>query len=251
MELRYFDVLLYPPGICLILLLAAIISWRLRKLSLALTSLAFLILVVFSMPITSSSLMQGLEQHPPIPPDKLALHNAGAIVVLGGGIHPYAAEYDSPTLTYAVLERIRYAAFIHRHTGLPILVSEGLWSDNKASGAQVMSRTLMEDYAIKNIILENKAMSTWQNAEYSKVILEKMDVNTIFLVTNSWHMTRAVYIFNQQGFNVIPAPTLSRPDTPVMARHFIPDGKSMERSQMALHEYLGMAWYRLRSLIDA
>ena len=48
---------------------------------------------------------------------------------------------------------------------------------------------------------------TAENAIFTREILAKENINTIYLVSKSWHLPRAVEIFEKQGFTVIPAPT--------------------------------------------
>jgi uncharacterized SAM-binding protein YcdF (DUF218 family) len=246
-ELRQLDVLAYPPAVNIFLLVIALLVWKRKRLSYTLIVVSTITLLIFSLPITGDRLLRSLDTYPALAPDTLASVPAEAIVVLGGGIHPYASEYGSATLTYAVIERIRYAAFIHRQTGLPILVSEGRDPNYDVTGANVMAQVLSDDYGIDNVIIEDEAMSTWQNAEFSKKLLSEKSMNNIFLVTNSWHMARAVHIFGSFDFDIIPAPTLARPDVQRTPRHFIPDAGALESSRIALHEYLGLLWYKVKA----
>ncbi len=61
-------------------------------------------------------------------------------------------------------------------------------------------------------------------------------------------MARAEGCFRKQGMAVIPAPCrfhllLFEPST------FIPDGRTMLENELVLHEYLGLAWYKMRGRI--
>ena len=86
MILRQLDILIYPPAINILLLLAALLLWRQRKISIALVLLSTITLLIFSLPITSHQLAIALEKHPAIPPAELQAYHADAIVVLGGGV---------------------------------------------------------------------------------------------------------------------------------------------------------------------
>ena len=48
-----------------------------------------------------------------------------AIVVLGGGMEPYAPEYGVANLQHASLERLRYGIWLARETGAPVAFSGG------------------------------------------------------------------------------------------------------------------------------
>jgi hypothetical protein len=43
----------------------------------------------------------------------------------------------------------------------------------------------------------------------------------------------------------VPAPTAFAGGTPLNALDFLPSAKGLRRSQLALHEWLGRAWYAL------
>jgi uncharacterized SAM-binding protein YcdF (DUF218 family) len=66
-------------------------------------------------------------------------------------------------------------------------------------------------------------------------------------VTHAWHMPRAALAFAASGLTVIQAPTMftfvsSAP------RAFLPGIGAFRNAYFALHEYLGIAWYRMSYL---
>jgi len=91
------------------------------------------------------------------------------------------------------------------------------------------------------------ASNTWQNAVYIKKILEKQGIHRIVLVTSAWHMPRSLWCFKAQGLDVIAAPTdyLTKQAT-YDVRSYFPHWNVLAESGTALHEYLGLLWYRLR-----
>ena len=64
-------------------------------------------------------------------------------------------------------------------------------------------------------------------------------------MTNAWHMPRAVQAFEQEGVDVLAAPTGAHTAPSRTIEGIIPRGKTMRDSCWALHEYAGMVWYRL------
>jgi uncharacterized SAM-binding protein YcdF (DUF218 family) len=72
-------------------------------------------------------------------------------------------------------------------------------------------------------------------------------VNRIVLVTSAWHMPRSVWCFESHGFEVIPAPVdyLTEQEAYDL-RSYLPRWTTLSDSGQALHEYLGLLWYRLR-----
>jgi len=71
-------------------------------------------------PAASAWLRGQLEIYPPV---ALEHGTAVAIVVLGADRRRDAPEYGGDTIGGFGLERLRYAAWLHKKTGLPVLVS--------------------------------------------------------------------------------------------------------------------------------
>jgi len=59
-------------------------------------------------------------------------------------------------------------------------------------------------------------------------------------------MPRSVLAFERQGISVMPAPTDYRAKrSPYSWSDFMPDTSRLDTSRLALHEYIGIAYYRL------
>ncbi|MCW8962738.1 MAG: YdcF family protein [Gammaproteobacteria bacterium] len=251
MILRQLDILIYPPAINILLLIAALLLWHKRKTSITLIVISTFTLIIFSLPVTSHRLTLMLEKYPAITPAQLEKFQADAIVLLGGGMISYASEYEGSSPADETLMRLRYAAFVQRQTGLPLLTSGGVTGKaGSDSEAETMRRILADDYGIHNVHTESSSMTTYENAVQSVAILKQNSMQKIFLVTSSLHMNRAVDLFTGLGMEVIPAPTNLISDYDTNWQYFIPSGNGLKGSRYALHEYLGIAWYRLRGMLD-
>ena len=146
---------------------------------------------------------------------------------------------------HATLERLRYAAHLHRLTGKPILVSGG---DPQGSGTPeaVQMKTVLEnDFRVPVKWTEETSDNTRQNAYNSLALLKKEGITQIYLVTHAWHMPRASREFERAGFKVIPAATAYTTQHPIGMLVFIPNAGALQQSQLFLHEVIGMLWYRL------
>lgn len=230
-----------PPGCLLIALLLLLIVWQ-RVPRLART-LSFIIVVTFwaiATPRVASLLLTPVERVMPTPPEQW--HEAQAIVILGGG-----REYDTPELggrhrvNEYTLGRLSEGARIARQTGLPILVSGGKTPWERQSEAELMRRSLTEEFGLTPRWLEGESRDTTENAEFSARILKEAGVDTILLVTNAWHMPRALRNFEQTGLKVLPAPFGFSKDISGGSAWWLPKADALERSYWALHEYLG--WF--------
>ncbi len=203
-------------------------------------------LVLFCFPPFSALLLKGLEQYPPLEPP-VTVQNEQAIVVLSAGSYPYAKEYAKAIDGAAALQRNHYAAFLHKQTGLPVLVTGGYVGSVNISEASVMADTLKNSFNTEVTWQETKSRNTAENAMYSAEILKENDIKTIYLVTHAWHMSRAVKMFEQQGIKVTPAPTMFVSEiTDTTLSYYMPSASALFSTRRALHEYIGIFWYKLR-----
>ena len=244
MAVRQLDILLYPPAINILLFLLAILLWKHRKTALALVSFSALTLLAFSLQITSHHMALLLEQYPALKPHEVQQASADAIVVLGGGMVPYASEYDGSSLADDALMRLRYAAFLQTKTGLPLLASGAGYFET--SEAETMKNILHDDFNVQDVRTETTSRTTYENAVNSAQILKSLNQQRILLVTSSLHMNRSVFLFQQQGIDVIPAPTDLSSDYQVIWRDYLPTGDGLKHTQYILHEYLALLWYRIK-----
>ena len=205
----------------------------------------FLLYFLSTAPV-ATLLSKGLEWYEPLDPTRCA--EADAIVVLGGGSPRITPEYEGFQPTAISLERVRYAAVVHRQCGLPILTSGG----GVRPEARTMADTLAGDYRIETRWQDLDSLTTWENAEYSFRILSRelgTDMPKVVLVTHTLHMPRSVATFERRGFEIIPAPTMyTWPSIPwKRIGYWIPGSRHLHVSGQALHEYLGILWYALKA----
>ena len=118
--------------------------------------------------------------------------------------------------------------------------------------AQVLAESLRSQFGIEAQWLEEKSATTWQNALYSAEVLHPQDVKNIVLITHSYHMARAVMLFELAGFTVLPAPTQLSTAYPLKDwRYWMPEIKGLQLSASVMHEYLGLLWYQLVSPVKS
>ena len=203
-------------------------------------------LVLFCWSPFSHALLESLETYPALEPPVFS-DNEQAIVILAAGSRFNNKEYAKPVDGSRTLERIRYSVFLHEHTNLPILVTGGNTGKVDISEADVMADTLMNNHHINVKWQENKSRNTTENAIFSGAILKEYGIVSIYLVTHAWHMPRAVMMFEQQGIKVTPAPTLFTPSFfGSTLFHYVPSASALNETRIALHEYIGIFWYKLR-----
>lgn len=242
--------LLLPPANGLLPAFAGLFLLRRRpRLGRGLVAFGLGLLTLQSLPVVSDGLLDVLEsRHPPLPMAGLARLEADAVVILGAGRYRKPPELGGEDdVRQLALERLRYGALVARESGRPILVAGGAPDGYGRPEAEAMAAALARDFRIRARWLEGRSEDTRQNALNSAAILLPLGVTRIALVTHAFHMPRAVGAFEAAGFQVVPAPTVylgyRRP--PILL-DFLPRYDALRNSGLALHEFLGLIWYRLR-----
>lgn len=247
-KLSFFHIFLTPPSGPLALLLIG--GWILRRRKRAqrywLWSCTVLLYVLATNSV-GGSLLQLLEQTPPWSAD--APGNAQAIVVLGGGTYFNAPEYGGDTVSAPALERARYAAWLHRRTGLPVLVTGGAPLGNADPEGRQLQRTLQNEFGIPVRWVETRAANTLENARYSADILRPAGISRVLVVSHAWHMPRARLSFADTDLQMIPAPTGFTTRFRLSWLDLLPSAGGLERSRLACHEWVGMLWYRVKLML--
>lgn len=239
--------LLLPPFNLLIMASIGLWLWHKRPvIARILTTLSIAGLWLLSTPYVSDALLQHLEGKPNAA-DTQTKPQPDAIVVLGGGSYFNAPEYGGDTVSKEALERLRYAAKLHRDTARPILVSGGKPLGNAISEGQQMQQVLEQEFNVPVKWIESDSDNTLESARLSYWALKDAGFTHIYLVTHAWHMPRAAQAFQSAGFQVTPAPTAftTRHETTLLT--FIPSADALLDSRWYFHEMIGMLWYRLKS----
>ncbi len=234
--------LLKPPGLFALLLLAAAVAARRPRVVRGVGIGGAALLLVLSCGRVADALLDSLSRYSPLGVQQL--RTAQAVVILGAGSQRGLADYDGATVSALALERLRYGARLARNGNLPVLVTDGALAGRRP-GAELMAETLL-DWGVRARWVEGRALTTYDNALYARQLLAADGIDRIALVSHAWHLPRAAAVFRRVGFTVLPAPTLVPAERRFDALDWLPDAAALARSTLALHEYLGGAWYRLR-----
>lgn len=234
--------LLLPPLDLLLLAAAgAYLARRRPRLGRVLMAAAFAGLWLLATPYVGDRLLTALQTpYQPIRGDE-----AEAIVILGGGSDP-APEYGGDSPSQPTLERLRYGARLARQTGRPILVTGGAPKGGRPE-AEVMAEVLAADFGLPGAWVEGRSRNTWENARFSADLLQKAGIRRIYLVSQAWHLPRAIPVFERAGLEVVPAGTGHAGLGELTPLDFLPSARGLKDSYIALHEAIGLAWYRIRN----
>ena len=204
-------------------------------------SLAVCLLWLLSTPLVSFQLISWLERQ--IPSNTHC--KPQAIVVLSAGTYFSAPEYGGDTVPDLGLERLRLAVHLHRQTNLPILVTGGHPDGGTYSEAKLMQSVLEQDFHVPVKWIEEESANTRENALFSRKLLQRQGIDSIYLITQAWHMPRALGIFGRAGFCTTPAATGHQTRNRITVLSFLPSAKALAASHAALHEGIGIVWYSL------
>ncbi|MBK6602127.1 MAG: YdcF family protein [Betaproteobacteria bacterium] len=232
------SLILPPTGLLLLALIGLAIIGRHPRSGRALATLATAALLALSTPIASGTLIRLLDDSPPI--DLTVAKTAQAIVIPGGGVRRNALEYGGDTLGRLTLERVRYGARLAKATGLPILVTGGSVTGNTVPEAVLMKEALEAEYGLKVQWVEDRSRNTRENATLAAAMLKAEGVNDAILVVHAFDVRRAALIYNESGLRITPAP-IGIPNPGIDWRNFLPTAATMQTSQYACYELLGLA----------
>ena len=172
-------------------------------------------------------------------------HSEVAILVLGGGVEPYAPEYGMSNLSSYSLESLRYGLWLGRETGWPVGFSGGAGWANQAGAAEadVAARIAAQEYGRPLRWVEPESRDTRENAARSLPLLQASGVRHVLLVTRGWHMQRAKALFDvaaaDSGIRIEAAPMglATKVDIPQLS--WLPTSAGFERVRLVLREWLG------------
>jgi uncharacterized SAM-binding protein YcdF (DUF218 family) len=198
-----------------------------------------------------NAVMLPLEQR--FPPWDAARGTPDGIVVLGGAISPaVSAARDVPAINEAA-ERLTVMVELARRYPQARLVFSGGDGSLTGSGTEAVHVVpLLRSLGIasERIELESGSRSTFENATMSKTLAAPKPGERWLLVTSAHHMPRAIGCFRAAGFPVEAYPVDWRTrGADDLASPFRTLASGLARTDAAVHEWIGLAGYRLTGRI--
>jgi len=234
--------LLLPSHLALLLLAAGLLArfWqRTRGWSWRLMTAGGVLALIFGCGPVARALLWPLEQRYPawVPGESPAL-SIDSIVLLT------AWAGDNPDLPAGVrindtsASRAIVTLQLWRlHPQASVVVS-GDERNVRDLGEVLLSLGLPADRLVREMQSRNTADSATR-------IAELLAGKPFALVTSAGHLTRSMATFAKAGLRPIPVPADYRLPGRMSIASFIPTPRALHASDLAVHEYLGLVWYRM------
>lgn len=176
--------------------------------------------------------------------------NVEYILVLGNG-HTTNEELSitsqvNPTAINRLAEGIKHYKIIKaQNKNIKLIVSGYSGYDENTHAFMQEKLAITLGVEATDIIRLDEPKDTPQEALKTKEIVGNKE---FILVTSASHMKRSMMLFNKLELNAIPAPTnyLSHEERG-FSSYF--NAKNIEKCEVAIHEYLGIAWGVMRKII--
>ncbi len=253
-----------------LIFLATLLAWfflTIRKPVLTNRLLALAVigfLAVGYMPIPEA-LIRMLEDAVPKPSiQNLNRDQFAGIIILGGAIEgeDVAVDHGEISLKSSAERVTKGLELIRKYPDKPFIFSgfSGKVNPRGMSEADAFKQLIQEqglaDSTNTTAFYENQSRNTYENAIYSKKIMDTIHQQSKdeqskpwLLVTSASHMYRSVKIFEKQGIPVIAVPVDYQTAKTLQWREFdLTEGAFLWNK--LLHEYIGIAAYQLTGKIS-
>ena len=216
-----------------------------NNLSKVFLGLAFGVMTLYSYPPFANYLVENLENKYP-KYDYTA--QVKYIHVLGSGHNVDPEQPLSSQISGAGIKRNVEGILIHKKIENSTIIFTGYKGRTDTPNA-VMNASFAKALGVneENLIVSGLPKDTKEEAVFVKSILGDAP---FILVTSATHMPRAMMLFESLGLNPIPAPTdfyKKSFDATALKSYFVaPRVDSFYLSTVAMHEYIGILWDKVR-----
>ena len=223
---------------------AILMGTRYARAGRVLASSGIVLLAIAGLSPLGTALMLPLEER--FPPWRAAAGAPDGIIVLGGAIGFMRGE---PSLHEAAERITVLAALARQFPRARIVFSGGNARVLTAGPSEAMLVTpILESFGIEpaRVELEPASRSTYENALFTKALLEPKPGERWLLVTSATHMPRAVGCFRRVGFPVEPYPVDWRTNGPGdLFAPFATVAGGLSHIDGASREWIGLVAYWL------
>ena len=237
-----------PDGLLVIAFALGMGLWTFGRVKSArrLLTVLFGVMVFITLFPVGSWLLYPLESRYAAHPELIDID--GIVVLSGAEQSQKTSLWDSVNLGEAAERNLAFMALARKLPKAQLVFTGGsgklFAQDFKA--ADVARRLFKEQgLDLTRIIFESESRNTWENAYFSKRLVQPKRGEKWVLITTGWHMPRAAGAFCQVGWNVIPYPV----DFATLPENFwsVDWGlaEHLRQLKIAVKEWLGRGVYQL------
>ena len=231
-----------PLGLVVLLVSLSII---LRRRGPAFVGL--IMLLVCSLPMTADQLWETLEADYPYRSIE-SVKEADAVVVLSGTLGGIETE-DGVVSQWGDADRFMAGVDLLTAGKAPLIIftrGQWPWSNLPPEGEILASRARMMGIHERQILLTGIVTNTEEEAAEVRGLTDFAGLDTIILVTSSFHMPRAKLLFDRAGIKSLPYPTDFRSG----GGHgdwmsLVPSAGGLKETSGAVREFIGRIYYRV------
>ena len=211
---------------------------------------AIILLLVSSLPLTGNAIWYALESgNQPKKYENIGYHET--VVVLSGNIRTLEARgstfvvWGNPDRFFAGLNAIQFKK------ADKLILTRGKLPWSKSMSNHETLKKAAKDFGIPTdkILLTKIVSNTAEEAKAVKSIIRSEGINSILLVTSSYHMPRAELLFRQQGIDLETFPVgFKALGHNINWLHFLPSAAGLKKTSNAVREFIGRLYYKVKFL---
>jgi len=205
--------------------------------------IAALLVILFGLLPSARLLIRPLEQRFPVPADPGPVD--GIVVLAGAESAALSALYGQPLVNHRADRLTTFLMLAHRFPEARLVHS----GDTAPASQSAAARELLLGAGINpaRIVFENRSRNTCGSPAAIREMVEVQPTQRWLLVTSAYHMPRAMACFRADGWDVTPYPTDFRTGAEPLSFELTDNLANLDE---AAHEWVGLAYYRLRGLTD-
>ncbi|WP_254561752.1 YdcF family protein [Dyadobacter diqingensis] len=247
---KTIDFLLMPLSISMILILYALAAKKARRKKTAIIT-SFSILFLISNTYLINKAFNWWEYKPVNLKEVSKTYDVG-VLLTGGLINMSEADSDHPGLGIHA-DRFLQAYLLYKNGKIGKIIITGaspkIQTDYGNGEAQQAAKLLIQwGVNPQDIILEQKAKNTRENALYTaKILNQQFPGKHYLLITSAFHMRRAVGCFEKAGIKTdqFPADFYGNGYPNKIKDFIIPDPEVLGYSQLLFREWVGIIVYKI------
>jgi len=245
---RLLGDLLQPLPIAFLLAIAGLALVWLRRAGVGklLLTLGVLLLLALSYGLAADRMLEALEYRYPALLDAGGHRGVKWVAVLGGGLISDPRLPLTGQLTEGSQIRVIEGVRLYRQLkGAKLLMYGGAVFNDMPEATAMAGLAMALGVPAKDIALDSVSMDTEAQARF---IRDAVRGDSLILVTSAYHMPRSMALCAKAGLACIPAPTdyLTRQQQQFDPDRLFPNSGGIRRAETVAHEYIGIAWSRLR-----